>query len=162
MRRGCRRRTGRTLSNRTMRPPVKTTRRGNTHGTEEREVLYVFHPWAGCIVHIHEVIKKPTGDVVRCSRDGDATGRCAEIPTWMFERSACATIRVETHPCVHIAALSSLMALISPTVSDVSIIFFELIEAWRSMGIGRAKRQGASQSHVVASQSSPARGARCG
>jgi hypothetical protein len=75
-----------------------TTQQGNTHGTEEREVLYVFHPWAGCIVHIREVIKKPTGDVVCCSRDGDGTGRCLELPMWMFDRAACAAVRVGTHP----------------------------------------------------------------
>src|SRR5262245_49779372 len=95
-----------------------TTRRGNAHGTEEREVHYAFHPWTGCIVHIHEVIKKPSGDVVRCSRDGGATGRWLEVPAWMFDRAACAAIRVETLPRVHIAALSALMTLIGQASGD--------------------------------------------
>ena len=95
-----------------------TTRRGNAHGTEEREVHYAFHPWTGCIVHIHEVIKKPSGDVVRCSRDGDATGRWLELPTWMLDRAACAAIRVEKGPCVHMAALSALMAVIRQASGD--------------------------------------------
>jgi hypothetical protein len=95
-----------------------TTRRGNAHGTDEREVHYAFHPWTGCIVHIHEVIKKPSGDVARCSRDGDATGRWLELPTWMLDRAACAAIRVEKGPCVHMAALSALMAVIRRASSD--------------------------------------------
>src|SRR6266536_6713895 len=33
-----------------------TTRLRNTHGTEEREVLYPWHPWYGCLVRIHEVV----------------------------------------------------------------------------------------------------------
>ena len=89
-----------------------TTRPGNAHRTEKREVLYAFHPWTGCIVHIHEVIKKPSGDVVRCNRDGGATGRWLELPTWMFDRAACVAVRVHTLPRVHITALSALMALI--------------------------------------------------
>jgi hypothetical protein len=90
-----------------------TTKRGNAHRTDRREVLYLFHPWAGCIVHIHEVVKRSTADVGRCSRDGDATGRCPELPMWMFDRAACAAVQVETHPRVHIAALCALKALIS-------------------------------------------------
>jgi hypothetical protein len=34
-----------------------------------------------------------------------------EVPMWMLDRVACAAIRVETHPRVHFAALSALMAL---------------------------------------------------
>ena len=79
---------------------------------------YAFHPWTGCIVHIHEVIKKPSGDVARCSRDGDAPGRWLELPTWMLDRVACAAIRVENGPCVHMAALSALMAVIRQTSGD--------------------------------------------
>ena len=42
---------------------------------------YPWHPWAGCIVHIHEVIEKAAGDVVRCSHDDDVSGRLLELPT---------------------------------------------------------------------------------
>ena len=62
-----------------------TTRRGNAHRTEERKVLYLWHPWAGCIVHIHEVIEKAAGDVARCSHDDGAAGRLLELPIWMFD-----------------------------------------------------------------------------
>ncbi len=53
--------------------PYCTTRRGNAHRTddaEECEVLYPWHPWAGCIVRVHETVEKADGTVLRCSRDG--------------------------------------------------------------------------------------------
>src|SRR5260370_3540517 len=39
--------------------PRCTTRRRNAHGIAEYELLYPWHPWAGCLVHIHEVVEKP-------------------------------------------------------------------------------------------------------
>jgi hypothetical protein len=89
-----------------------TTRRQNAHRTEERKVLYPWHPWAGCIVHIHEVIEKAAGDVARCSHDDRASGRLLELPIWMFDRSACAPMRVEAFPRVDIAALQALQVLL--------------------------------------------------
>ena len=92
-----------------------TTRRGNVHRTEERKVLYPWHPWAGCIVHIHEVIEKAAGDVVRCSHDDGALGRLLELPIWMFDPAACAPMLVETFPQADIAALQALRALLDAT-----------------------------------------------
>ena len=63
-----------------------TTRLQNAHWTEEREVLYRWHPWAGCIVQIHEVVAKASGSVARCSRGGAAVHRSLELPVWMFDR----------------------------------------------------------------------------
>ena len=94
-----------------------TTRRGNAHRTEERKVLYSWHPWAGCIVHIHEVIEKAAGDMVRCSGDNGVSGRLLELPIWMFDRAACAPMRAETCPQVDIAALQALRALLDATAS---------------------------------------------
>jgi hypothetical protein len=88
-----------------------TTRRGNAHRTEERKVLYPWHPWAGCIVHIHEVIEKAAGDVVRCSHDDGASGRLLELPIWMFDPAACAPMLVETFPQADIAALQALRGI---------------------------------------------------
>jgi hypothetical protein len=45
---------------------------------EEREVLYLSHPWAGHIVHIRAAIEKADGTVLRCSQDGGATGQGVE------------------------------------------------------------------------------------
>jgi len=92
-----------------------TTRRGNAHRTEERKVLYPWHPWAGCIVHIHEVIEKAAGEVVRCSHDDGASGRLLELPIWMFDRAVCAPMRVETFLRADIAALQALRALLDAT-----------------------------------------------
>jgi hypothetical protein len=89
-----------------------TTRRENAHRTEERKVLYSWHPWAGCIVRIHEVIEKAAGEVARCSHDGVASVRLLELPIWMFDRAACASMRVETLPWVDIAALAALRTLL--------------------------------------------------
>jgi hypothetical protein len=94
-----------------------TTRRRNAHRTEERKVLYLWHPGAGCIVHIHEVIEKVACDVARCSHDG-ASGRLLELPIWMFDRSACARMRVETFPRVDTAALQALRVLLDATAIE--------------------------------------------
>ena len=92
-----------------------TTRRGNAHRTEDRKVLYPWHRWAGRFVHIHELIGKAAGDVVRCSHDDDTSGRWLELPIWMFDRAACAPMRLETCPQVNIAALQALRALLDET-----------------------------------------------
>jgi len=96
-----------------------TTRRGNAHNTdkaEEREVLYPWHPWVGCVVVVHEVIEKAGGVVLRCSRDGEATGRWLELPAWMFDRAACLPMQVARRPRADLAALSVLSALLAETV----------------------------------------------
>lgn len=49
-----------------------TTRRRNAHGIAEYELLYPWHPWAGCLVHIHEVVEKAGREVFRCSLSGRA------------------------------------------------------------------------------------------
>jgi hypothetical protein len=97
-----------------------TTRRQNAHRTEERKVLYSWHPWSGCIVHIHEVIERAAGGVARCSHDG-AADRLLELPIWMLDRSACAPMRVEAFPRVDIAALQALRLLLDATaIGDVA------------------------------------------
>src|ERR1700682_5110166 len=47
-----------------------------------------WHPWAGCLVHIHEVVEKAGREVFRCSLSGRVSGRWLEIPAWMFDRAA--------------------------------------------------------------------------
>ena len=90
-----------------------TTRLQNTHRTENREVLYLWHPWAGCIVQIHEVVEKTSGNVARCSRDGTAAGRSLELPMWMFDRAACASKHMDTRPRVDVATLDALTTLLA-------------------------------------------------
>jgi hypothetical protein len=62
------------------------------------------------------VIEKAAGDVARCSHDDGAPGRLLELPIWMFDRSACAPMRVEGFPRVDIAALQALRVLLGATV----------------------------------------------
>src|SRR5260370_21580284 len=83
-----------------------TTRRRNAHGIGEYELLYPWHPWAGCLVHIHEVVEKAGREVFRCSLSGRASGRWLEIPAWMFDRAARAAWRVGAAPYV-IACIGS-------------------------------------------------------
>src|SRR6202045_4475213 len=83
-----------------------TTRRRNAHGIAEHELLYPWHPWAGCLVHIHEVVEKAGREVFRCSLSGRASGRWLEIPAWMFDRAAGAAWRVGAAPYVDIAVLN--------------------------------------------------------
>src|SRR5665811_2410748 len=71
-----------------------TTRLENTHGTEFRELLYRWHPWFGLQVGVHEAIERSDGIVFRCNLSGSDTDRWLEVPAWMFDRSACARVRV--------------------------------------------------------------------
>jgi hypothetical protein len=93
-----------------------TTRRGNAHRTdhaEERKVLYRWHPWAGCIVCVHESVEKVDGTVLRCSRDGQARERWLELPAWMFDRAMCLPMRIVRDPFVEFAALAQLRELLA-------------------------------------------------
>jgi hypothetical protein len=80
-----------------------TTKFENAHGTEFRELLYPWHPWAGLSVDVHESVEKPDGVVFRCS----VRGRRLEIPAWMFDRSTCARVRVAADVHVNLAALDA-------------------------------------------------------
>ena len=85
-----------------------TRRRDNAHKIEELEVLYLWHPWFGRVVHVHEVIEQRAGGVLRCSPDGDASRRWLELPQWMFDRAACLAIRMAASRRVDTAALITL------------------------------------------------------
>ena len=80
--------------------------------TEVRELLYLWHPWFGLGISIHEVIDKSDGVVFRCSLSGADTDRCLEVPAWMFDRSACARVRVTADALCDVAALTILAGLL--------------------------------------------------
>ncbi len=82
-----------------------TTRGDNAHRTEQREVLYPWHPWFGRVVDVHEVIEKGSSCVFRCSLEGGPSGRWIELPVWMFDRGICLSLRVVASPQVDRAAL---------------------------------------------------------
>jgi len=93
------------------------TQQSNAHRTEEREVLYPWHPWSGRVVWIHKAFEKRASDVFRCSLHCDEAARSLELPAWMFDRVACASVRLATAPQVNCAALSALQACLAAVVS---------------------------------------------
>jgi hypothetical protein len=98
---------------------------GNAHRTEiegERQVLYRWHPWAGCVVRVHGAIEKIGGTVLRCSSGSGASERSLEVPAWMFDRATCIALRVTGDPVVDFAALTALQELLAAaTVCDAPV-----------------------------------------
>ena len=102
-----------------------TSRRENANRieiTEEREVLYHWHPWAGSVVRVHEAVDKVGGIVFRCSRAG-SNERWLELPAWMFDRAAYVPMRITSDPVVEFAALVALEELLAAaaTHGDVAL-----------------------------------------
>jgi hypothetical protein len=95
-----------------------TTKLENTHGTEFRELQYPWHPWFGFRVAVHEAIAKSDGVIFRCSQRGCDADRGLEIPAWMFDRSACARVRVAADVHADVAALTTLAALLRQVLND--------------------------------------------
>src|SRR5260221_2532865 len=119
--------------------PHCTTRRRNAHGIAEYELLYPWHPWAGCLVHIHEVVEKAGREVFRCSLSGRASGRWLEIPAWMFDRAAGAAWRVGAAPYVDLAVLTALATLLQD-VTSVSGAPSQLRDSSAALGSHDANR----------------------
>jgi len=92
--------------------PRCTTRRHNAHGTDVRELLYPWHPWAGCHVHVNEAVERAGSDIFRCSKTGAMSDRWLEIPAWMFDRAVCALVRIGVARQVDIGTLSALARLL--------------------------------------------------
>src|ERR1700716_3557063 len=116
-----------------------TTRRRNAHGIAEYELLYPWHPWAGCLVHIHEVVEKAGREVFRCSLSGRASGQWLEIPAWMFDRAARAAWRVGAAPYVDMAVLTALATLLQD-VTSVSGAPSQLQDSSAALGSHDANR----------------------
>ena len=93
-----------------------TTRRHNAHITEQRDLLYPWHPWSGRRVFVHETIDKGGVDVYRCSLSGLAADRWLEVPVWMFERAASANWRIGDAPQADITTLGALALLLEEAV----------------------------------------------
>ena len=89
-----------------------TTRQHNAHRTEEREVLYRWHPWFGRRVFVHEVTFKGGVRIFRCAETAQGVARCVEVPEWMFDRATCCGMAYAESPRVGCAALDRLKVLI--------------------------------------------------
>src|SRR5580704_10780861 len=134
-----------------------TTRRRNAHGIAEYELLYPWHPWAGCPVHIHEVVERAGGEVFRCSLSGRASARWLEIPAWMFDRAARAAWRVGAAPCVDIAVLTALAPLLQD-VTSVSGAPSQLRDSGAALGSHDANR---GDVHAAPAYRSPPSSQQC-
>ena len=95
-----------------------TTRLGNAHETEFRELLYPWHPWYGLRVGVYAVVEKSGGIIFRCNLTGSDADRWLEIPAWMFDRSACASTRVAADARTDLAALTALAGLLRHVLKD--------------------------------------------
>src|SRR3984885_11096459 len=134
-----------------------TTRLRNAHGIAEHELLYPWHPWAGCLVHIHEVVEKAAREVFRCSLSGRASGRWLEIPAWMFDRAAGAAWRVGAAPYVDIAVLTGLATLLQD-VTPVSAAPSQLRDSSAALGSHDANR---GDVHAAPAYRSPPSSQQC-
>ena len=89
------------------------TRRHNAHELGEREVLYPFHPWSGCLVRVREARERTSGDIFRCTIGRDDGDRGRDLPAWMFDRAICGLVRMSGSPVADMAALVKLRALLN-------------------------------------------------
>jgi hypothetical protein len=94
-----------------------TTRRRKTHVTEEREVLYPWHPWFGLTVHVHQAVDKRASAGFRCSLDAGITDRWLELPAWMFDRATCVRMQIASVSRVDSSALEALQSLMADTAN---------------------------------------------
>ena len=67
---------------------------------------------SGLLIGIHEAIERPGGVVFRCDLTASDANRWLEIPAWMFERSACAKVRLAVEPHADLSALVMVGALL--------------------------------------------------
>ena len=93
--------------------PHCTIERETAHRTGTRRVLYRWHPWSGRLVRVRDVVEKAGIARARCALDGAAPGLWQEVPLWMFDRVACAGMRVEERAMVDLSTLSALASLVS-------------------------------------------------
>ena len=92
------------------------------------------------------MIEQRASGVLRCSPDGDTSGRWLELPQWMFDRVLCLAIRMAALPRVDGAALIALKTCLADA-SGTGLCGGPLSKASAS-GAGRSSRnqnQGAAR-----------------
>ena len=87
-----------------------TTPQQNAHITEQREVLYRWHPWHGRIVSIVGAMVRSGVATFRCRADDSS--RCFEVPQWMFDAAPCCRTQLVSQAMVACRALYELRDLI--------------------------------------------------
>ena len=90
-----------------------TTQQQNAHITEQREVLYRWHPWHGRTVSIVGAMVRGGVATFRCRADDSS--RCCEVPQWMFDAATCCRTQLVSQSIVACRALYDLRDLIQAT-----------------------------------------------
>ncbi len=85
----------------------------NTAAGDEVAVVYAWHPWAGRLVRLHDVIERATGAAARCSLVNATSPRSQEIPVWMLDPVACRSAQATVQPVAALSALTILHALLA-------------------------------------------------
>src|SRR5260370_42188235 len=88
------------------------SRRQNAHVTEERRVLYPWHPWFGLAVHVHGAIERRGARTFCCRPDGWGTGGLVELPARVVEPAARVSMRRAGSPQKRPTALAALDTLL--------------------------------------------------
>ena len=102
-----------------------TTAIRNAHNTDERDIIYAWHPWVGRRVEILRGFERGGISTVRCRLAGRAQCLPLEVPMWMLERAACASISRVPEPISDTASLYALAQLLEQ-VEPVSISVSDL------------------------------------
>jgi hypothetical protein len=90
-----------------------TTQQQNAHITEQREVLYRWHPWYGRSVAIVSAMARGGIATFRCRVDDSS--RCLDVPQWMFDVASCCRAQLASKAMVACRALCDLRDLIEAT-----------------------------------------------
>ncbi len=87
-----------------------TTPQQNAHITEQREVLYRWHPWYRRKVSIVATMARGGAALFRCHTEGSS--RALDVTQWMFDAAACCRTALAAQALVSCRALYDLRDLI--------------------------------------------------
>src|SRR4051812_3010873 len=85
-------------------------------------IAYAWHPWAGRLVHVREVIERTTGVSARCGLVDAAADRVQDIPVWMLDAAICRSMRASEGPVAATPALRTLRSLLSEVMKRTSAV----------------------------------------
>ena len=97
-----------------------TTGRRNAHGTEVI-VSYRWHPWQGRRARVVRSKAKRSGAVLHVTIERDGRTQLLELPEWMADSAACASMMLADEPVASIDALRSLRELLR-VVGSVMVV----------------------------------------
>jgi hypothetical protein len=97
-----------------------TSARRNAHGTEVI-VSYRWHPWQGRRARVVRSKAKRSGAVLHVTIERDGRTQLLELPEWMADSAACASMMLADEPVASIDALRSLRELLR-VVGSVMVV----------------------------------------